>query len=276
MIASYAVMIDPGERDRFKESKPGIRKGDSNKASIALVPVEPPPELVEEYRKRRSYRRFSLRPVPLEAISRLLGYLRPVTLDGKAKYLYGSPGGLYPTQIYLHCKTGRVAGLESGVYYYHPIEHRLVVLQPKVEISRDIHIPFINTPIYDEAAFSLFFVCEFAALAPSYGDRSLHFATMEAGILTHLMESRAYQHGIGLCSIGTIDFEQIRPWFGLSKSHALIHSLVGGRIDEDSAAAPGQGDRVANLQQRIQKMSAEEVKALLKAHKQGGSKGKPE
>jgi SagB-type dehydrogenase family enzyme len=273
MIASYPVMINPEERDRFKESKPGVRKGDQNKASIELAAAEPSPELLDEYRNRRSCRRFSLRPVPFEAISRLLGYLRPVTLDGKAKYLYGSPGGLYPTQVYLHCKTGRVAGLDAGVYYYHPLDHRLVVLQPKVEISREIHIPFINTPIYDEAAFSLLFVCEFAALAPGYGERSLHFATMEAGILTHLMESRAYQHGIGLCSIGTIDFEQIRPWFDLSKSHVLIHSLVGGRIDEDGGQTAARGDRVANLQERIQKMSPEEVKALLKAHKEGAGKG---
>jgi SagB-type dehydrogenase family enzyme len=239
---------------------------------VDLAPVEPPAELIEEYRKRRSYRMFSLRPVPFEAMSRVLSYLRPVTLDGKTKYLYASPGGLYPTQIYLHCKPGRVEGLDAGVYYYHPVDHRLVVLESKVEISRDIHIPFINTPIYDEAAFSLFFVCEFAALAPGYGERSLHFATMEAGILTHLLESRAYQHGIGLCSIGTIDFDQIRPWFDLSRSQVLIHSMVGGHIDDERDAAPQPRGRVASLQERIKKLSAEEVKALLKAHKEGAGK----
>jgi hypothetical protein len=96
---------------------------------------------------------------------------------------------------------------------------------------------------------------------------------MEAGIMTHLLESRAYQHGVGLCSIGTIDFDQIRAWFDLSKSHVLIHSMVGGRIEEDTAAAPAQADRVASLQERIKKLSAQEVKALLKAHKEGASKG---
>jgi SagB-type dehydrogenase family enzyme len=273
MISSYTVLIDPEERERFKASKPGIRKGDRDKAWIALAPVEAPPELIEEYRKRRSYRRFSLRPVPFDAISRLLSYLRPLALDGQSKYLYASPGGLYPTQVYLHCKPGRVGGLDAGVYYYHPIEHRLILLQSKVEISRDIHIPFINTPIYDEAAFSLFFVCEFAALAPGYGERSLHFATMEAGIMTHLLESRAYQHGIGLCSIGTIDFEQIRAWFDASASQVLIHSMVGGRIEERERGREQPEGHTASLQERIQELSAEEVSALLKAHKEGASKG---
>jgi SagB-type dehydrogenase family enzyme len=275
MVASYTVMINPEERERFKDSKPGIRKNDQEKPSIALSPAAPDAKLLEEYRKRRSYRRFALNPVPFDAVSQLLGYLRPVTLDGKAKYLYGSPGGLYPTQVYLHAKRGRVEGLDAGVYYYHPIEHRLVVLQPKVEVSRDIHIPFINTPIFDEAAFSLFFVCEFAALAPGYGERSLHFATMEAGIMTHLLESRAYTHGIGLCSIGTIDFEQIRPWFGLNQSQVLIHSIVGGLIDEDAGGAAGKTkrDRIASLQEKIRKLSPEQVQALLKAHKTASSEG---
>jgi SagB-type dehydrogenase family enzyme len=229
--------------------------------------------LLNEYRKRRSYRRFSLSPVPFDAISRLLSYLCPISLDGKTKYLYASPGGLYPTQVYLHCKAGRVEGLDSAAYYYHPADHRLVVLEPKAEISRDIHIPFINTPIYDEAAFSLFFVCEFAALAPGYGERSLHFATMEAGIMTHLLESRAYEHGIGLCSIGSIDFDQIRPMFHLNPSQVLIHSIVGGRIEEGVDAGALQTDRVASLRERIKKMSPDEVKAMLRAHREGSDEG---
>jgi amino acid adenylation domain-containing protein len=273
MIGSYPVMINPDERERFKESKPGVRQGDAAKPSIELAAAAPSLELLEEYRTRRSYRQFSLRPVPFEALSALLSYLRPLTLDGNTKYLYASPGGLYPTQLYLHCKAGRVAGLDAATYYYHPLDHRLVVLRPQVEISRDIHIPFINTPIYDQAAFSLFFVCEFAALAPGYGERSLHFATMEAGILTHLLETRACRHGIGLCSIGSIDFEPIRPWFDLNPSQVLIHSLVGGRIDEDAGRDAAPAGRAANLEERIRKMSPEEVQALLKAHKQSAGKG---
>ncbi len=273
MIASYTVMINPEERDRFKASKPGVRKNDQDKPTVALSPCEPSEALLDEYRKRRSYRRFSLRPVAFESISRLLSYLRPITVEGKAKYLYGSPGGLYPTQVYLHCKKGRVEGLDAATYYYHPVDHRLVVIEPTAEISRDIHIPFINTPIYDEAAFSLFFVCEFAALAPGYGERSLHFATMEAGIITHLLESRAYEHGIGMCSIGSIDFDQIRPMFDLKPSQVLIHSSVGGRIEDGLEAGALQTDRMASLQERIKKMSPDEVRAMLKAHKEGAGKG---
>ncbi|NKQ56060.1 amino acid adenylation domain-containing protein [Amycolatopsis sp. K13G38] len=40
------------------------------------------------------------------------------------KYSYASPGALYATQLYLD--TSGVAGLEPGIYYYHPVEHGLV------------------------------------------------------------------------------------------------------------------------------------------------------
>ncbi|WEH34869.1 amino acid adenylation domain-containing protein [Streptomyces sp. AM 4-1-1] len=40
------------------------------------------------------------------------------------KYSYASPGALYATQMYL--ETGGVAGLDPGVYYFHPLDHTLV------------------------------------------------------------------------------------------------------------------------------------------------------
>ncbi|UGY92676.1 amino acid adenylation domain-containing protein [Streptomyces gobiensis] len=40
------------------------------------------------------------------------------------KYAYASPGALYATQMYL--ETGGVAGLDAGVYYFHPMDHTLV------------------------------------------------------------------------------------------------------------------------------------------------------
>lgn len=40
------------------------------------------------------------------------------------KYAYASPGALYATQMYV--ETSGMAGLERGLYYYHPVDHNLV------------------------------------------------------------------------------------------------------------------------------------------------------
>jgi amino acid adenylation domain-containing protein len=267
IIASFRVLLDPAERDAFKEKSPGIRTDLGGKPAVALV-GEDESTLTQRYERRVATRRFSLKPVPLQALSRTLECFRRVLTDGKPKYAYASAGGMYPNQVYLHAKAGRVEGLTGGSYYYHPIEHRLIVLEPNVELDRSIHIPFINQPVFDEAAFSLFIVARLAAIAPAYGDRSWHFVTLEAGIMTHALELAAAEAGIGLCHIGTIEFGGVRRLLHLEESDLLVHSLVGGRpvSHGDGSAAGGSP---ADVLQRIAELSPEEVRRLLDAQRAG-------
>jgi SagB-type dehydrogenase family enzyme len=165
-----------------------------------------------------------------------LSCLRQIELTGKPKYLYASAGGLYPVQTYLYIKPGRIEGLTAGTYYYHPADHRLVLLAADVDLDRGIYHPFINAPIFDEAAFAIFLIAQLKAIAPMYGERSLHFATLEAGEMTQLLESTAPGAGIGLCQIGTLDFQRVRHLFALDEGHMLAHSLLGGRIDNNARA----------------------------------------
>jgi SagB-type dehydrogenase family enzyme len=273
LIGSYKVLLSPQEQDAFKATNPGIRRFDEEMPAFGLT--RPPVEQAQ-YEGRRSYRKFSLKPIPLENFGRFLGSLTPITLHNKWKYRYASAGGLYPVQLYLHFKPGRVEGLPAGTYYYHPLEHCLRLLTPNAEIDRSIHVPFINTPVFDEAAFSIFLICQLGAIAPIYGDRSLHFATLEAGIIGHLLETSCHELGIGLCHIGSVDFERIRELFKVEKSHVLVHSMLGGWIDrerleaaEDQAAAKGTSEerRAAELLERVKRLSKEEIQALLEANR---------
>ena len=110
-LDSYRVMIDPDEVEAFKKTLPGIRDDCAARGGVAF------PETVPEEEPRlarRSHRKFALTPIPLEAFASFLGHLRPIELDGKPKYVYGSPGGVYPVQAYLHVKPGRVDGSSRG------------------------------------------------------------------------------------------------------------------------------------------------------------------
>ena len=165
-------------------------------------------------------------------------------MDGKPKYLYASAGGLYPVQTYLYIKPERVEGLSGGIYYYHSVDHRVVLLSGEVEFDRTVYDPLINRPIFDEAAFSIFLIAQLSAIAPMYGEHSRHFADIEAGLMAQLLETSAPSYGIGLCQIGGLDFERIRGSFDLEASHLLVHSLLGGRVDKDQATpwSPFQED----------------------------------
>jgi pyochelin synthetase len=226
-------LIDPAARLAFRDSRPGLRRIDGAGPSIGLVASAADQTLARGYLIRRTHRAFSPHPVPFDRFGCLLECLKPVVLDGRPKYLYGSAGALYPNQVYIHSKPGRVEGVPAGTYYYHPAEHRLVPLAAGVELDRDLHVPFVNQPVFDQAAFSLFIVAELGAIAPEYGDWSMHFATIEAGLMTQLLETAAGSCGIGLCQIGSIEFDRIRDLFQLGATHRLIHSLVGGSAQSE-------------------------------------------
>lgn len=273
LVASYQVIVEPAEREAFKKAQHGIRQDLCDRRSVALSRPETWLAFEGDYQTRRSHRRYSLRPILFNDFGRFLSCLAQSTLNGEPKYLYASPGGLYPTQVYVHVKAGRVDGVGGGTYYYHPIEHALVELTPDAVLERKMHIPFINTPTFDEAGFSLFLVAQLGAVAPSYGEASVRLVTLEAGIIAHMLETSAARFGIGLCQIGSIDFDAVRSLLQLERSHILIHSLVGGAVDEhtqpskseatDAAGAP----EVSRLLGRIKDLSDVQTRALLAANR---------
>jgi SagB-type dehydrogenase family enzyme len=132
-----------------------------------------------------------------------------------------------------------VERLAQGTYYFDPQEQNLVLLKAGVEIGAGIHVPY-NQPYFATSAFSVFLVAETDALQPLYGDLSTHLASVEAGLMTQLLDMTGPACGVGFCQIGTISFEGIREFLELKESHILVHSLVGGRIPE-TVRAPAAG-----------------------------------
>jgi amino acid adenylation domain-containing protein/thioester reductase-like protein len=235
---SSPLLIDPSDRERFRRSEPGLRQFDSHAAVIPLAENQRTRDAGFHPRKTRgSHRRFSSDLILLPQLSELLSCLRPHEgIGGRLKYPYASGGGLYAVQVYLHVRPRRVDQLPGGTYYYHPKYHHLVLVSGESNIPSGIHWPS-NRIIFDEAAFSLFLIAQLNAIIPMYGGESLRFATLEAGSMSHLLESTGGDCQIGLCQIGHVDFGAIRHLFALDDGHVLVHSMVGGlAINGDSGA----------------------------------------
>ncbi len=254
-------LVDPLARLRFKLQMPGLRK-DAGGRSIQLGP-DRTSELLPEYLRRWSSRRYSRRSLSAQSFAELLGVLTPIALDGSPfpKYRYASAGSLYPVQTYVYVKPDRITDVAPGAYYYDPISHRLASTSDGARLSKS-DFPH-SAAIFEESAFALFQVGELDAVRPMYGDDSRDFCLIEAGLICQLLETAAPDSQIGLCQIGGLDFRPIRSRFGLSDSHAYLHCLLGGPLDADHdgrrelmeyvdeirpmldlvAATPGTGDR---------------------------------
>ncbi|MBV9503693.1 MAG: thioester reductase domain-containing protein, partial [Acidobacteriia bacterium] len=226
------ILTDDGARERFKAEAHGIRR---DLGGLPRIPIGSATSS-QEYTARRTHRRYKTELVTARSLGDLLTSLSEVSVDGKPKRRYASAGGLYPVQVYVHIKPGRVEGLAHGLYYFDPAAGALVLVAPGAEIGGEIHEPFLNRGIFERAAFSIFLVLRLAAIAPIYGEHSIRFATLETGMMTQLLEETAARLQLGLCQIGSLNFDDIRPWFRLDDGDELLHSLVGGTALEQPEA----------------------------------------
>ncbi|HEX9944677.1 MAG TPA: amino acid adenylation domain-containing protein, partial [Thermoanaerobaculia bacterium] len=232
-LAPGMALVDPVERLRFKLQHHGLRRDlENGRPAVFLKRPELTPEEIEaRYLRRRSFRKFLREPIPLDDLAGFLSCLLQVEIGGAPfpKLRYGSAGTLYPVQTYLWVKPGRVEGLEEGIHYYDPREHRLVRLAG-AKLDASLYDP-VNRATFEEAAFAVFLIARMAAITPLYGERGRHFAVLEAGLMTQLLEMSAPEHRLGLSQVGGIRFEEIRASFALDDSHELVHTILGGRID---------------------------------------------
>jgi amino acid adenylation domain-containing protein len=98
------------------------------------------------------------------------------------KYGYASPGALYATQLYLHL-TG-IGELRPGIYYYHPVHHRLVLIT--------------ETEPAPEAGVRLHFVGKKRAIEPVYKNNIQEVLEIEAGHMVGLFEEILPAYGLGI------------------------------------------------------------------------------
>ncbi|MFE2293189.1 amino acid adenylation domain-containing protein [Streptomyces sp. NPDC059452] len=100
------------------------------------------------------------------------------------KYAYASPGALYATQLYL--EADGIPFLTPGFHYYHPVEHRLVLITPKTGAPEP------------RARIRLHFVGKRRAIEPVYRNNILEVLEIEAGHMAGLFERVLPGHGLGL------------------------------------------------------------------------------
>jgi amino acid adenylation domain-containing protein len=224
------VISDPIERIEFKLQQAGIKPIQPTQTTVELSKPEFSSALTHKYLQRQSYRQFLDAAISLEQLSLLLSCLLQMKLEGVPlpKYRYASVGNLYPVQAYVLIKPQRVQGIEPGIYYYHPVEHQLVLMTAVSEIDSSAYGG--NQPVFENAAFSLFLMGELQAIAPMYGELAKDFCLLEAGYISQLLMETAPEYDIGLCPIGYLQLEKWRDVFALSTTQVLLHSFVGGGI----------------------------------------------
>ena len=216
------------ERAEFYKQQWNIRKFNENN-SITLKDFSDKNLRRRWYLARATQREFENCAISLNDFTQFIGCLRRMNVEGLEKYQYPSSGGTYAVQTYIHLKEDAVEGLPEGIYYYHPLKHQLYLLASKPNIPKEVHFHY-NRAIYEKAGFSLYFIAQMHAIEPLYGDPSINFVNLEVGSILQLLMNRQAEFSIGLCPIGTINFDLIQDLFRLDKTHHFILCVIGGFV----------------------------------------------
>jgi amino acid adenylation domain-containing protein len=219
------------ERLEFKLREPGLRAPRAGDVAVDLDPVSGrDPAADRGLLYRGSDREFLRDPIPLDTFRAFLGTLA----EGPAAALAGAPTDGLAVALYL--AAGAVEGLTPGGYRYDPRGGELSLVAPLEVLPPEAHAP-VNRAAFGGSGFSLFLCAP-----PGRRDASL----LLAGGVGQALMTAGPAVGIGLCAIGSMQFDPIRRVLGLDPDAVLLHSFVGGRVPPRArpavrAAGEGQG-----------------------------------
>lgn len=219
------IKYNPVHYEKFKKNQLERRFSGISADGILLNNTESFSDCIEN---RSSIREFNEKAeVPFEVISQFLSVFKQRKEREAVRYYYPSAGGLYPIDVFLYVKEGRVENLKQGIYYYNPMDNCIYPVDLNCVISDDVQY-YTNKSIFNSSAFTVYFIYNSESSIPKYGSDGYLYACIEAGIMIGLMGPVAEQLNLGTCSIGTIEFGTIRKYFKLNENQVLINSIEVG------------------------------------------------
>lgn len=222
---SEEIFFDAVQLEKYKKKQLSRVLAATDGKKIKLEQQQEYPEFIAA---RRTCRVFdSLRKIPADTFSNLMSFFRQVTDGDKIRYYYACSGGLYPIDIYVYVKDGRVEGIKGGLYYYSPVDNSMILTSSSCVITDEAHV-YTNKDIFKSSAFSIFFIYNAGVTMPKYGGMAYHYACIDTGIMVGALTAVAELNNIGLCSIGNMNFEKIKKYFRLNENQVLIHTVEGG------------------------------------------------
>jgi SagB-type dehydrogenase family enzyme len=230
---------------RKSKTEPILRpiKRHAGAQQVNLVAPKTDSEFPGVLLSRRTWRKFSTRPVELRALGELLGLtwgvqrwvelpkIGPIALKTSP-----SGGALHPVECYVMARN--VAGLHAGVYHYEAATHRLELLRLGAT-SRGLVQLLADQSWYGGAAFVVFMTGVFARTQWKYDyARAYRAVLMEAGHLCQTFCLTATWLGLApFCTIAFADskIEKLLRLDGISES--VLYVAGAGTRPERSRRA---------------------------------------
>lgn len=212
------------------------RPGDSLVTVVLPEPVRRGAVSVEQaLQDRRSVRSFSPESLGLADVGQLCwaayGVNRP--LPGTQDFLRGglktapSAGALYPLELYVF--TGRVAGIEPGVWRYRTETHDLVRIRDGDRRS-ELAAAALGQRFIAEAPASLVWSAIYRRTTGKYGDRGRErYVPMDAGHSAQNVYLQCAALGLGTVAVAAFTDDRVGLAAGLAPEEEPLYIMPVGR-----------------------------------------------
>jgi SagB-type dehydrogenase family enzyme len=193
--------------------------------------------------QRRSIREFSLAPIALETVGRLLhasygvrGYRQ---MEGE--WLYDRPcpsaGGRYPLEVYLAAR--EVNGLPDGLHHYDAHAHELERLDLDIVPSR-LADAALDQKMIEDANLVFLISAVFRRTMDKYGQRGYRYVWLDAGHLGQNLYLCATALGLGAVALGGFFDDEVNRLARLSEDgeEQIIYLVIVGHPKVGRAEEP--------------------------------------
>lgn len=137
---------------------------------------------------------------------------------------------MYAMETYLIVRN--VAGIDPGIYHYHPLEHTLTNINRPPVSDEDMH--FIISNSANSGQLPQVFICMTMVkerIIQKYGALSYLLAIAEAGHRGQAMYLSAAALDLACCASGTTDYERINPILGIDgMNEHHVYGLMLGKV----------------------------------------------
>ena len=175
--------------------------------------------LAKAIEQRRSVRKYSAVPLKQEELSFLLwasSWARDFRSTEQMEITFRnvpSAGSRHPLETFLDIR--RVEGIKPGLYYYHPVNHCLILYDDSPEIAAKIYEGCMFQEMIPTAAVNFILTAVPYRTVWRYGQRGYRYLYLDAGHIGQNIHLAAEAIDAGACMIGAFLDEAMNDAIGL-------------------------------------------------------------
>lgn len=158
-------------------------------------------DLREAIENRTSTRNYLLEAISLEELSYLLWCTQGVRQIKSSVTFRTVPSAGARHALETYILVNNVEGLESGLYYFLPIDHKLVQIQAGEHIAGDIKTACLEQPFVINSAVTFIWTAVPYRMEWRYGERGYRYLHLDAGHVCQNLYLSAQSVGCGVCAI---------------------------------------------------------------------------